>query len=181
MNRKSLIVLLSLPCSSRTCCTTAWPCCAVQIVATNRAYRYFLALGAVGDFSDDLLVFAYRRQITSNPKQSHYYLQALKAISQDRASTTLALEVATEQSTGKLTSSDITTAYKYFDLNPLDPQLEDKVILGRFHARVSDSPYQATEARDHLKAIALSRGGKEIQNAIDSFEQRRLHLPFHVS
>ena len=48
--------------------------------------RYYAGLGAVGNFHDSLIQFAYERQVSCDPGNSSYYLECLDGIAEGRKS-----------------------------------------------------------------------------------------------
>jgi len=61
---------------------------------------HYASLGAMREFSDDLIVFAFDRQCDCDPLTSPYYFDCLRGIAQGRQSDTLNTRVAIAASQG---------------------------------------------------------------------------------
>ena len=117
----------------------------------------FSALGIPPDASDDLVIFAYRKQVETQPDSTHFYLSFLVQIADDRTSEALQTEVAIERSAGKFDFNQLANAYRYFGFHVESPPSEDAHIIGTFQSRVQDAPMQASQMREHLKIIGSHR------------------------
>lgn len=125
--------------------------------------RFYASLGATADFHDDLIVFAYQRQIDVDPNNTPYYLECLQGLGEGRNSEDLQTQAAIEASSGKISLKDIKSAYKDLGLDFNQPLLDDDTIIGTFQARVSDAPRQESELRRALQIIGQSRSSEKIQ------------------
>lgn len=135
---------------------------------------YYAGLGAVENFHDDLIKFAYERQVLIDTDNTPYYLECIQGIAAGRNSEELATQVAIEASDEKLSYRDIRAAYKELGLDAR-AQLEDDIILGTFRSRISDAPKQEAEMRRALKVIGQDRGSQAIQSVasqtVTNYEQ----------
>lgn len=132
-------------------------------------HRYFVGLGAVEDFSDELVVYAYERQKDCDPDHAPFYLSWLQEIAGRRGSELLQTKVALMESSGEISYRDINHAYQYFQANPT---WDDATIIGAFRSRLEDAPRQEAEARQHLRAIGVVRQSEIIQStALNSGSQ----------
>lgn len=125
--------------------------------------RFYASLGATADFHDDLIVFAYQRQIDVDPSNTPYYFECLQGLGEGRNSEDLQTQAAIEASSGKIILKDIKDAYKDLGLDFKQHHLDDETIIGTFQARVSDAPRQESELRRALQIIGQSRSSKKIQ------------------
>ncbi|KAL1962989.1 hypothetical protein VTN77DRAFT_8835 [Rasamsonia byssochlamydoides] len=126
-------------------------------------------LGAVEDMSSPLIVEAYHRQVSVNPARAPHYLKCLKMIGDlrggpDREIIDQAVMIA--YSEGRYTEEDVIKAYKYFGLDPHDPNLTEENIIGKFHAFLSATT-QETETRKQLWRIGDFRGSERIKSAAE--------------
>ncbi len=132
----------------------------------------YSGLGALSDFSDKLILFAYERQTACDPDSAPYYLSCLKEIAQERQSEELITQVALLESTGQISQRDIDTAYQYLQV---DPSQDDASVIGAFQARISDAPRQEAEARQHLQVVGIARRSESIKaaatNKINTYEE----------
>ncbi|KAK4981393.1 ubiquitin-specific protease ubp2 [Elasticomyces elasticus] len=127
------------------------------------------SLGALPDFSDALIEYAFDRQFECDPINQGYYFDCLDALAQSRNGDVLDLKVSTLRSLGHVNSNEISKAYKGIgiDMNQ-NGVLTDRVIIDRFNARLSASPaHQENELRDMLRTIGRFRQSPTIVNAAD--------------
>jgi ubiquitin carboxyl-terminal hydrolase 25/28 len=128
---------------------------------------WYAGLGSLGDFSDELLAFAFDRQAATDAVGGPYYYDCISKIAKKRNSEVLEIKVATLASEGYFGQEDVTKAYRYFAMDPRQAHLySDDNIRGMFESRlVSVQPWQEPEMRETLRIIGCSRGSKELQDA----------------
>ena len=124
--------------------------------------RWHAGLGATADFHDELIEFAYERQLAVDPYNTPYYLECLQGIAQGRRSEALDTKVAIEASQNRISLQDVRTAFKELGLDSRSDYSDDNII-GLFQSRIADAPKQETEMRRALKIIGQSRGSEKIQ------------------
>ena len=126
--------------------------------------RFYAGLGVVGDFHDELIVFAYDRQIATDPANLAYYLECLQGICDGRdGPADLQTKVLLEQTADKVSGRDLRSAYRKLGVND---SLPDETILGTFQARLVDAPsHQEEELREALKMIGTYRKSKRLREA----------------
>jgi ubiquitin carboxyl-terminal hydrolase 25/28 len=122
----------------------------------------FTVLGIPPDASDDLIAFAYRKQVEKDSVNRHLYLTYLIQVADDRSSEALQTEVAIERSAGKFDFRQLTDAYRYFGFNVESPPSDDAHIIGTFQSRVQDAPMQELQMREQLKIIGSHRNSNKI-------------------
>ncbi|KAL9094849.1 MAG: hypothetical protein Q9165_002798 [Trypethelium subeluteriae] len=130
-------------------------------------HPYYASLGAVADFSDNLILYSYDRQVECDGQNSPYYFECLQDLAAGRNSDALQTKVATLASQDQISRKDVTKAYKYFgiDENHLEIVTDDH-ILGLFQSRLPDIPYaQESEMRDMLRTLARARNSALLSNA----------------
>ena len=141
---------------------------------SKQEHPYYAGLGAVEDFHDNLIIFAYHRQIESDPEHAAYYLECFQGIAEGRNSDELQTKAAIEMTSDKISSRDIRNAFKELGLDPRGTY-EDETILGTFHSRIADAPKQEDEMRQALKIIGHSRSSEKIQvvasQTVTNYEQ----------
>ncbi|KAI9822563.1 MAG: ubiquitin-specific protease ubp2 [Pycnora praestabilis] len=142
---------------------------------TVEEHPYYASLGAVADFSDKLLLFAYDRQRLCDPDNAPYYLECLQDLAKGRESESLQTQVAIMESEGQISRRDVGKAYAYFQLDPQSKDLDDEYILNVFQSRVVDAPRQESEMRQKLRIIGQIRRSDKIQhvasNTVSTYEQ----------
>lgn len=137
-------------------------------------HPHYASLGAVEQFTDDLIGWAYDRQCECDPANKPYYLDCLTGIAKGRQSSDLELKVVMATSAGQHGLKEIEDAFKFFALDP-DTTEEDDHIIGVYTARIDSAPRQKDEARRCLKIIASARNSEKIKAVADdqtmSFEE----------
>ena len=135
----------------------------------------YAGLGSLADFHDDLIYFAYERQITTDFPNAPYYLECLQTIAEGRASESLSMKAVIEESEGRISLRDVRAAYRHFGYNSQSTGLADDTIIGSFQARLSDSPKQETALRRDLKIIGQYRRSQKIEDvasqSVNTYEQ----------
>lgn len=146
----------------------------VNLDEQEREHPHYAALGAVNDFPDELIAFAYERQRECDPQNSPYYLECLKGIGEGRGSLDLQEKSVVAISLGEYTLKDIEDAYKYFAVKP-DTQGGDGHIIGLYKSRIEAAPLQKEEARQALLIIGQARQSEAIlaiaKNRAMSYEE----------
>ncbi|KAF1839591.1 cysteine proteinase [Decorospora gaudefroyi] len=144
---------------------------------TEEDHPYYASLGAVGDFDDALILFAFSRQGTVDIENKAYYFECLQDLATGRESEVLGTEVAMLASQGFVSKRDTERAYQYFSIDPVHASvISDEHIIGQFKARLADiSPLQADEARRQLRVLGDVRNSDSIRaeasGAIETYEQ----------
>lgn len=144
---------------------------------TDTEHRYFASLGAVGDFVDSLISFAYRRQSEVDKANAPYYLECFQEIAIGRNSDALQYEVAMLASQDTPNRRDLETAYRSLGLDPSHvSNLSDRFIIDQARSRLPDiSAPQREEIRRHLRIIGNARQSEEIKReaneSIDTYDE----------
>jgi ubiquitin carboxyl-terminal hydrolase 25/28 len=125
-------------------------------------HPYYASLGAVDDFTDDFLMWAYERQCESDPPNRPYYLDCLRGLAGGRKSSELEMKVAMAASEGELGLQEIENAYRFFALDPSTRE-GDEYIIGVYNSRIESAPRQKDEARHSLHVIAKARNSQKIE------------------
>ena len=129
---------------------------------TQRLPSFYAGLGSIEDFHDELIKFAYDRQIASDPDNTPYYLECLQGIAAGRHSEELQTKVAIEASGDKISFGDVRAAYKELGLT-VNGNHEDDTIIGIFKSRIVDAPKQEPELRRALTVIGQNRSSQKLQ------------------
>lgn len=125
--------------------------------------RSFTILGIPEDASDDLIIWAYQRQMALETDAMHtaQLMTALEDVQTQRQSEKLSEQVAIEWSQGRYGEQAIADAYKSLGLPP-DNGLDEESIIGTFEARLLDSPSQGPEMRESLARIGEVRNSQRL-------------------
>ncbi|KAI5806349.1 hypothetical protein EDC01DRAFT_609601 [Geopyxis carbonaria] len=128
---------------------------------TQPEHPYYASLGSIAEFSDLLLLWAFSRQRTCDPDNASYYFECLVEIANGRNSEILQLEVAKLRSQGEFTSMDFLDAARALGIeNP--NTMDEELVIGIFRARLTDSPRQEAQMREHLSIIGKYRKSHNI-------------------
>lgn len=129
--------------------------------------KLYAGLGAVGDFSADLLMWAFHRQVGLQPEQSSYFYDCLTGIAETRLSKDLNAEVSMLALQGFVSRAELVEAFRYLEFKPDDIALaSDGEILGRFEARLqSKRRSPETQLWEKLHIIGRTRGSLVLLNA----------------
>ncbi|KAF2176396.1 cysteine proteinase [Zopfia rhizophila CBS 207.26] len=140
-------------------------------------HPYYAGLGAVGDFADSLLLFAWARQTAVDTVNSTYYFECLQSIAIGRNSQMLGEHVQMLASQGHTNRKEVAKAYSALGIDPAhSAHLTDDIIIGQFRARLQDIAPSAVEGtRNMLRVIGAARHSELIQleasNAIRTYSQ----------
>ena len=123
--------------------------------------RCYIALGIDPTASDANIIFAYKKQIETDPRRTTWYLSYLNQIANVRQSDEIQLEVVLQQSQGRFTLEQVDGAYNYF-FTTFDAA--DEHIIGTYKSRLSDAPRQDPEMREQLRIIGEHRHSARIKD-----------------
>ena len=129
---------------------------------STEEHPYYYSLGAVDDFTDDLLSWAYDRQCACDPSNKPYYLDCLQDLSNGRRSSDLQMKVVMATSAGEYGLKATEDAYNFFQLSP-DTKEGDDYIMGLYKSRIVSAPRQKEEAKNCLFIIGKDRNSEVIE------------------
>lgn len=130
--------------------------------AETEEHPYYASLGAVEDFTDEYLAWAYDRQCECDPINKPYYLDCLEDLARGRSSYQLQTKVAMATSSGEYGTNAIEEAYNYFELSSSSKD-SDEYIISLYEARISLSPRQKEMAQSCLEKIAKHRNSSALE------------------
>lgn len=137
-------------------------------------HPHYLSLGAVENFTDHFLEWAYDRQCQCDPLNKAYYLDCLNGIANGRESSDLQMRVVMATSAGEHGLKAIEDSYKFFGLTAETTEGDDH-IMGLYKSRIESAPRQKDEARECLAVIAKHRNSDQIEGLVNdktmSFEE----------
>lgn len=123
-------------------------------------------MGALSDFADSLVDFAYERQVQCDALNEPYYYECIQSIAKQRGSEELQLKTTMLESKGLVSRRDLSEAYRYFHLPSDGGAADDDRIYNMFQAQHADLGAQEQEkAREMLGRIGRRRGSKLLINA----------------
>ncbi|KAI9052485.1 hypothetical protein LZ554_003829 [Drepanopeziza brunnea f. sp. 'monogermtubi'] len=133
-----------------------------EIDLSTEEHPWFRNLGAVDNFTDELIIWAYDRQCECDPRNKPYYLDCLEGIAQGRQSSDLELKFTMAVSVGEFGLAKLEDAYKYFGLTPGTKEGDDHV-MGLYKSRIASAPKQKNDAMAALLIIAKHRNSDKIE------------------
>lgn len=154
-----------------------------QLASTEEDHPYYASLGALGNFSDQLILFSYKRQSICDPENSPYYFDCLQDLATGRGSDFLIMESTTLASQDVLSKKDINQAYLSFGIQPRTADVvADDNIVGLYRSRWSDSgPAQQADLKIALKKLAQARGSQMMLDAASDSMSRKCLLAKDVA
>ncbi|KAK5125256.1 hypothetical protein LTR85_000932 [Meristemomyces frigidus] len=143
---------------------------------SNDELPYYASLGALPDFADSLIEFAYDRQTMCDPSNLPYYFEGLQIITESRGTEQLQMRTATLASQDVVSRRDLSAAYRFLNIPQADAKnLSDERIIELFQAQQPDlGVVAAEEARQALNKIGTARQSQLLINAsrqsVDTYE-----------
>jgi hypothetical protein len=129
----------------------------------------YAGLGAAQDFTNELLLYSFRRQVDWYPEASSYYYDCFSMVANKRRDDDLNIKTAMLASEGYFSREDVAAAYRYLGLQDSAGTATDDQILGTFEARLENSPRnQEAELREKLRVIGVARGSLTLTNAAEN-------------
>jgi ubiquitin carboxyl-terminal hydrolase 25 len=125
-------------------------------------HPYYASLGAVDNFTDDFLSWAYDRQCECDPSRKPYYLDCLEDLAKGRGSSDLQMKVVMATSAGEYGLKAIEGAYRFFGLDQSTKE-GDEHIMGLYKSRIESAPRQKEEAKACLLIVAKARNSTKIE------------------
>lgn len=112
-------------------------------------------------------MFAYDRQVATDPQNQAYYYECLADLANGRRSEELDMKKVMEESKGVVSRKDAMLSVRRFNLEPERlAAYSDEYIINQFRARVANvGSYEVPELREHLRKIGVYRQSQEIINA----------------
>jgi ubiquitin carboxyl-terminal hydrolase 25/28 len=138
--------------------------------------RFFSSLGALPDFSDSLIEYAYDRQANCDPRLQAYYFECLQVITESRYSEQLQTKVAMLQSQDIVSRRDLSAAYRSLNISVAESKtILDERIIEKYQAQLPDlSAVSQEEARGHLYKIGVARRSdrliKASRQSVETYE-----------
>lgn len=102
-------------------------------------YRFYVVLGATETFPEEALLQRYEIQVRNDPRNAHYYLDALKNLAQFLGSEFLEVRVLELMSLGVATVSDVSDAYAKYNL-PMESDIADTELIKLYSELVDRDP-----------------------------------------
>jgi ubiquitin carboxyl-terminal hydrolase 25/28 len=128
-------------------------------------------LGTDPTASDNNIIFAYKRQVETDPARTAWYLTFLGQIADMRQSEEIQFEIVLQKSSGRFDLEQVDEAYRYFGFSSeAGSKADDDYILGTYKSRLSDAPRQDSEMREQLRIIGEHRNSAKIKETAKGSE-----------
>lgn len=134
---------------------------------TSTQYGAYVTLGAVEDFSDSLIISCFELQSMHDPSNKSFYFDALKVIAQHRNSEEIEMKVMELMSLGVISGSDLTSAYKLFNLS-VGSYIDEDLLIDTYRQFVKDQPSSRKSVRDALKIVSNHLESEKITSFLHS-------------
>ncbi|KAF4556212.1 Ubiquitin carboxyl-terminal hydrolase-like protein 8 [Elsinoe fawcettii] len=146
-----------------------------EVNPNSQDHPYYASLGAMRDFADELIIFAYERQVDCDPQNGPYYFDCLQDLARGRTSETLVMKTSFLEGQGVVGKKAVEEAFAYFSID-LKSNLTDQMIVDRYRSRMEDTASsQQPHAREMLKRIGTVRQSRLLIDAasdtIETYEQ----------
>lgn len=136
----------------------------------------YVGLGIVADAADQLIIYAYERQLAHDQMNVPYYFGFLRDIALERRSEILQTRVSIEESMGRFSAAALEQAFSSFGISRQDT-LDDDNIIGMFQARLMDMPAHEAELRQSLRIVGNWRQSGKILAVADNGEWHTTRYP----
>ena len=152
-----------------------------KIDLTGETDTFYAGLGALPDFSDKLIAFAFDQQVKCDPDNRMYYFDCLVEIQANRRnSEELELKIVMLKSQGFTSKADIADAYRYFGID-FNSYVDEQYVAGNYTSRLSAvPPAQHAECREQLRLIAGHIGSRSLMdlasNEMETVDQAYSYL-----
>ena len=137
-----------LPTRVRTSCQ--WKPLNLGQPSLTRYRYYFSSLGALTDFSDELVEFAFERQIMCDVSLRMYYYKCLQVIAESRDTERLQMKVAMLASQDLVSRRDLAAAYRRLH------KLTTGLVLSRRHVLTAIDDGGRLLIRDGMRSCGSS-------------------------
>jgi hypothetical protein len=135
----------------------------------------YVGLGIVPDAADQLVRYAYERQVAQDQTNIPYYFGFLRDVALERRSELLETKLSLEESIGRFSAHALEQAFQSFGISRQDA-LDDDNIIGMFRSRLMDMPAHEGELRQNLRIVGNWRQSDKILAVADNGKQHRFFV-----
>ncbi|KAG0079863.1 ubiquitin-specific protease ubp2 [Linnemannia elongata] len=125
---------------------------------------YHGKLGCVSDMTDDLIIEAFKAQIAHDVSTSHSLVDALSEIQKKRKSEKLEIEIICQKSEGIVTTAELRSAYRHFEIPDNGEGISTDVLLGLIRGSLKSG------SMENLRIIAKARNDPELNLLLEQPE-----------
>lgn len=125
---------------------------------------YHGKLGCVSDMTDDLIIEAFKAQIAHDVSTSHSLVDALSEIQKKRTSEKLEIEIICQKSEGIVTTAELRSAYRHFEIPDNGEGISTDVLLGLIRGSLKSG------SMENLRIIAKARNDPELSLLLEQPE-----------
>lgn len=125
---------------------------------------YHGKLGCISDMTDDLIIEAFRTQVAHDVSASHPFVDALSEIQKKRKSEKLEIEIICQKSEGIVTTAELRSAYRHFEIPDNGEGISTDVLLGLIRGSLKSG------SKENLRIIAKARHDPELDLLLEQPE-----------
>ena len=113
-------------------------------------------LGCLSNMADDVIIEAFRAQVSHDCTTFHPLVDALSEIRKQRKSDSLEIEVILQRSEGIVTTVELRSAYQYFEIPDNGEGISTEVLIGLIRGSLKSG------SLENLRIIAKARDDPEL-------------------
>ncbi|KAG0281714.1 ubiquitin-specific protease ubp2 [Linnemannia exigua] len=122
-------------------------------------------LGCVSNMTDELIIEAFHTQLSHDISASHPLVDALSEIQKKRKSERLEIEIICQRSEGIVTTAELKSAYRHFEIPDNGEGISTDVLLGLIRGSLKSG------SKENLKIIAKARNDPELNQLLEQPEE----------
>ncbi|KAG0375060.1 ubiquitin-specific protease ubp2 [Mortierella sp. AD032] len=121
-------------------------------------------LGCVSNMADELIIEAFHTQLSHDVSASHPLVDVLSEIQKKRKSERLEIEIICQRSEGIVTTAELRSAYRHFEIPDNGEGISNDVLLGLIRGSLKSG------SKENLKIIAKARNDPELNQLLEQPE-----------
>ncbi|KAF9154220.1 ubiquitin-specific protease ubp2 [Linnemannia schmuckeri] len=122
-------------------------------------------LGCISNMTDDLIIEAFKAQIAHDVSTSHALVDVLSKIQKKRKSEKLEIEIICQKSEGIVTTTELKSAYRHFEIPDNGEGISTDVLLGLIRGSLKSG------SKENLRIIAKARNDPELDQLLEQPEE----------
>ncbi|KAF9102269.1 ubiquitin-specific protease ubp2 [Mortierella sp. GBA35] len=122
-------------------------------------------LGCISNMTDELIIDAFQTQLSHDISTSHPLVDALSEIQKKRKSEALEFEIICRKSEGIVSTEELRSAYRHFEIPDNGEGISSEVLLGLIRGSLS------ADSKEHLRIVAKARNDPELHRLLELPEE----------
>ncbi|KAG0298804.1 ubiquitin-specific protease ubp2 [Linnemannia gamsii] len=122
-------------------------------------------LGCVSNMTDELIIETFQTQISHDISTSHSLVDVLSEIQKKRKSEKLEIELICQKSEGVVTTAELRSAYRHFEIPDSGEGISTDILLGLIRGSLKSG------SRENLRIIAKARNDPELNLLLEQPEE----------